>query len=99
MPLYENAATLILTNLKQIQAGCKAALVAIGSLTQDQLAAINNKRAACNFPPIKAEVVFIGKHIYKSRIVGDGYTISDVIEQIASAMHATSLVHRTNSSL
>jgi hypothetical protein len=33
-----------------------------------------------------AEVVFIGSHIYKRRIVCDNYTIDDVVEQIIGAM-------------
>jgi hypothetical protein len=92
MPLYENGAGLIGTNLEQIRAGVRAKLVAIGSLTPDQLAAINKKRAIRSFPPVVAEVVFIGKHIYESRIAKDGYTIGDVIEQITSAMQASSKV-------
>ena len=90
MPLYENGATLIRTNLEEIRAGRKAKLVAIGSLTPDQLGAINKRRAIRNFPPIEAEVVFIGKHVYGSRIAKDGYTITDVVEQIANAMQAGS---------
>lgn len=39
-----------------------------------------------NLKPIIAEVVFVGGHIYKSRIVRDAYTIEDVIDQISSAM-------------
>lgn len=92
MPLYENGASLIRLNLEQIQAGSKAKLVAIGALTQEQVAAINKNRTADGFPPIVSEVVFIGKHIYQSRIEGDGYTIRDVIDQITSAMRATSEV-------
>ena len=60
--------------------------VEIGVLSEDQLIQINDFRSASGFPPIIATVVFIGKHIYKSRVVGDGYTIDDVLEQIESAM-------------
>jgi hypothetical protein len=88
MPLYNNGATLIRTNLEQIQAGRRARLVAVGSLTPDQLAAINRKRTIRNLPPVEAEVVFIDKHVYETRIAKDGYAITDVIDQIASAMHA-----------
>jgi hypothetical protein len=95
MPLYVNGAALIASNLERIRAGERARLVAIGSLTPEQVAAINKYRTAHNFPPIQPEVVFIGKHIFQSRIEGDGYTIRDVIEQMASAMRASSEVLST----
>jgi hypothetical protein len=61
-------------------------------LTQQQLADINKHRAAQGLNPIRAEVVFIGRHIYQSRIEKDGYTIDDVIEQISHAMQSNSWV-------
>jgi hypothetical protein len=92
MPLYENAASLICANLEAIQSGRKAKAVAIGTLTDVQLEAINRHRLAHNasLPLIVAEVVFIGAHVYRSRIERDGYTIDDVVEQIISAMSAAS---------
>jgi hypothetical protein len=39
-----------------------------------------------------AEVVFLGGHIYESRVVRDGYTIDDVIVQIESGMDSGSVV-------
>jgi hypothetical protein len=88
MPLSKNAAALIRANLFAIQNGQKAKAVAIGTLTELQLRAINQHRLAGNasLPLVVAEVVFIGSHIYKSRIERDQYTIDDVIEQILSAM-------------
>ena len=38
----------------------------------------------------------MGQHIYNSRIVGDGYTIEDVPDQIASAMAADAVVLDTS---
>ena len=35
--------------------------------------------------------MFLGSYICNSRIVGDGYTIDDVIEQIASGMDAAAV--------
>ena len=64
----------------------------IGSLTEAQLAAINVFRASEGFPPVVSDVVFIGKHIYQSRIVKDGYTIEDVVEQIAGGMQSNAVV-------
>ena len=61
-------------------------IVPIGTLTGEQVGVINAGRFVQNLKPIVAEVVFVGGHIYKSRIVRDGYTIEDVIDQISSAM-------------
>jgi hypothetical protein len=57
-------------------------------LTDAQLAAINRKRAALHnaLPPIAAEVLFFGKHLYESRCLRDGYTIEDVVCQMTSAI-------------
>jgi hypothetical protein len=92
MPLYANAAALIRANLQTIQDGRKAKAVAIGTLTEVQLEAINRHRLAQNssLPLIVAEVIFIGGHVYRSRITGDHYTIDDVVEQIFSAMNPDS---------
>ena len=64
----------------------------IGTLTERQLGAINQARQsrANPLPVVIAEVLFFGKHIYQSRMVGDGYTIDDVLEQVASAMDSVS---------
>jgi hypothetical protein len=86
MPLLSDARTRIRVNLEVLQHGGKVHLVVIGSLTAQQLAGINGMRKSHGHPPINAEVVFVGSHIYKSRIVGDGYSIDDVIDQIASGM-------------
>jgi hypothetical protein len=96
MPLRTEAAALIRANLEQIAAGRKARLVEVGALTPKQLADINKHRAAQGLIPISGEVVFIGKHIYQSRIEKDGYMIEDVIDQMSSAMQSDSLVLDTN---
>jgi hypothetical protein len=92
MPLFANAAALIRTNLEQIRDGHRASLVEIGRLTQAQRREINIHRSAQSLAPINAEVVFIGKHIYLSRVVKDGYTIDDGIDQIANAMQSDAIV-------
>jgi len=33
-------------------------------------------------------VIFYGRHLYKSRVLRDGYTVEEVIDQIASATDA-----------
>jgi len=92
MPLIANARDILRTNLEQIRDGKKAKTVAIGTLSDKQLAGINANRLVDGLPPIVAEVVFVGSHIYKSRIIGDGYTIEDVLDQISSAMEDISKV-------
>lgn len=67
----------------------------VGTLTDTQLDAINDERRAHGYPPIVAEVVFIGRHVYESRILRDGYTIDDVIDQITSSMEAAAVVIQT----
>jgi hypothetical protein len=92
MPLYVNAGDSLRTNLERIRDGKKVHIVPIGVLTLEQLGAINAGRFVQDLDPIAAEVVFVGAHIYQRRIVGDGYTIDDVIEQISSAMDDAAIV-------
>src|SRR6266699_3084882 len=86
MPLFEDATDVIRANLERIRDGHKVHIVPIGTLTEEQLGVINAGRFVQKLNPIIAEVVFVGGHIYKSRIARDGYTIEDVIDQISSAM-------------
>jgi hypothetical protein len=95
MPLYADAPTLLRANLQSLACGKRVRLVAIGKLTDTQLNAINQERLARGYPPIEAEVVFLGQHIFNSRLKRDGYSIDDVIEQIASAMDAESVARET----
>lgn len=92
MPLYPNARDVIRTNLGRIRNKNKVHIVPIGTLTVVQLTTINANRLKRGLCPIDKEVVFVGGHIYKSRIIGDGYTIEDVIDQISSAMDCTAIV-------
>jgi hypothetical protein len=89
MPLGENVENLIRKNLQYIRNGRRARPFVIGCFTQVQLAAMNAERAGRNFPPMKEQVMFIGGHVYESRIEEDGYSVDDVIAQIASGMHET----------
>jgi hypothetical protein len=91
MPLYAHSIELIRANLEQISQGEKVRAVAIGTLTEKQLGAINLSRTSRvnPLPVVIAEVLFLGQHIYNSRVIRDGYTIDDVIEQIVSAMDST----------
>ncbi len=88
MPLHRDAVALIRSNLEMLAAGGRVRPVVIGDLTAPQLAAINAMRVRNSLPPIIAEILFFGHHIHTSRIVRDGYTIEDVIDQIISALDA-----------
>ena len=93
MPLHKNAETLIRANLKVCAEGKKPRLVVIGFLTQKQLDDINTERKTRDLPPMTSEVVFDGRHLYRSRCEDNFYTIDDVIEQIVSAMDQSAQVH------
>jgi hypothetical protein len=92
MPLAPNARDKLRVNLQQIAIGHKPKLVKIGALTEVQLTTLNAHRLSLGLQPNNAEVVFVGRHTYKSRISEDGYSIDDVIDQIASAMDSSSVV-------
>lgn len=98
MPLFANALDLIRSNLEQIASGQKPAAIAIGTLTDEQRDAINYARATrtnhlgepAPFPPIQAEILLIGRHLYNSRVLKDGYTIDEVLLQIGNALSTRS---------
>lgn len=89
MPLYDNAERLIRGNLSVIKRGKKPDPVLVGYLTDVQLEAINVYRRSRGWEPITREVVFVGTHIYESRVLKDGYSEDDLIAQIRSAFSAT----------
>jgi hypothetical protein len=95
MPLYEGAEDLIRKNLELLQAGQRAPRIIIGKLTKVQIETINAQQASEDLPLSIDEVVFVGRHIYKRRIVENNYTIDDVIEQIRSSLEETSEVIAT----
>ena len=101
MPLYPYGADNIRKNLESIRDGRRIRVVAIGRLTDAQLVAINTAREASGLQPIVAEIVFAGGHVYKGRILRDGYSIEDVIDQITSAIDHTAIatVHRGMTSI
>lgn len=85
MPLYPDAERLIRGNLSVIKRGKKPRAVVVGYLTDEQLESINSRRRARGFPEIHKDIVFVGTHVYDSRIIKDGYTEDDLLEQIKSA--------------
>ena len=89
MPLFRKCRPLDTRKPQSVSGGQRARETIIGTLTDAQLAAINERRAARSKPlaPIVAEILFFGKHLYESRCVRDGYTIEDVVDQIISALN------------
>lgn len=88
MPLYDNAERLIRGNIAVIKRGKKPNAVVVGYLTDAQMEAINTYRRSRNWEPIERDVVFVGTHVYQSRVVQDGYSEDDLIAQIKSAFSA-----------
>ena len=95
MPIFENAVPLIRRQLEAIQDGERVTVFPVGRLTPAQLGAINAVRNLGGYLPIIDEVIFLGPHLYRSRVVKDGYSIEDVIEQIVSAMDMRATVIST----
>jgi hypothetical protein len=91
MPLSEGAKALILKNLMKIHRNRTAYPVTIGYLTDVQLSMLNAERAGRNFKAMTARVLFVGAHIYESRVRRDGYSFDDVITQIEGALHETAV--------
>ncbi len=97
MPLNPNAREILRGHLEMLAQGERPLVVTIGHLTTEQHEVINRHRAKHALPPLESsEVVFLGRHLYNSRAVTDGYTIDDIIDQIESAMSATSMVIATH---
>lgn len=92
MPLFHKARRIMRINLQTIQDGKRVKFISVGTLTAVQLEKVNAHRAALGVLPVIEELVFKGKHIYDSRIIKDGYTIEDVLDQIESGMSDTSVV-------
>jgi hypothetical protein len=91
MPLHINAPEIIRRNLEQIRDGQRTRLVLIGSLTAEQLAVLNAFRLGHGLEPMIDEVLFLGRHLCKSRSK-DNYSIDDMLDQIASGMASTSIM-------
>lgn len=97
MPLHPNGENRIRRNLQQIRDNKSPQRCVIGYLTAAQLEAINADRTQSGLPPIAAEIIFIGRHLYRSRCLRDGYSIEDVILQIRSALDASAQFKPTRS--
>ncbi len=93
MPLYKDAEDKIRSNLTKLESGDRAPLTEIGFLTDVQFELMNLHRANFDLHLLEQnEIIFIGRHLYNSR-AKDGYTIEDMIDQIASALSAGSVIN------
>lgn len=93
MPLFDNAKYLIRANLEEVQRGGKARAVVIGDFTPAQFETINQIKESVGLPLLESpEIVFIGSHVYSSRVIRDGYSLDDVMLQIESVLVATAIV-------
>ena len=94
MPLLAQAIQLVRSNLEEVSRNVRVSLVTIGHLHPAQFADLNRYRSGHGLHELESnEIVFLGKHIHGSRIVKDGYSIDDVLAQIAAAIANTSTVH------
>ena len=92
MPLFDNARRKMRINLEEIQEGWHPKKILIGTLTQEQLAAINALKLRHELPLITEEITFVGRHIYENRVLQNSYTIEDVLDQIYSGMQPSSTI-------
>jgi hypothetical protein len=87
MPLYANGLELIRANLELLKAGERPKVVSIGYLTEAQHQGINAIREKEGQPLLgEPLVLFMGRHLYESRAIKDGYSIDDIMEMVESAM-------------
>ncbi|MBP5790559.1 MAG: hypothetical protein J6W29_10065 [Neisseriaceae bacterium] len=97
MPLYENAEILIRQNLEMLARSEKPKFQAIGIFSEQQFAQINRYRQTQNLPPLACnEILYMGRHHYNSRVVKDGYTIDDLLQQIKNVIQDCSVVVMSN---
>lgn len=92
MPLYVDAENLVRANLTTIAQGGKPPVREIGALTHEQFVEVNRVRVGLGLHEVRENgIVFLGRHLFNSRSA-DGYTIDDMLLQIASAMDAGATV-------
>lgn len=87
MPLYSDGLKKIRRCLEMQAKGLHCRHQKVGTLSPEQLTAINEMRGAEGHPPLSAVIVCNGKHLYDSRCIKDGYSIDDVIAQIEIAFN------------
>lgn len=97
MPLNANARAILQATFQLLKEGGRPNVATIGTLTNEQFLAINLKRKTQGLPPLGSpEIVILGRHLYKSRVIEDGYSIADICDQIESALSSESIVIATH---
>lgn len=92
MPIAIDAKDRIRANLVSTSQGHRVEIITIGSFTIPQFARINEVRIALELHPLELnEILFMGRHLYKSR-AADNYTIDDMVAQIESALCEAAVV-------
>jgi hypothetical protein len=99
LPLFADGLRKIRRNLTQIESGEKPSVAKIGFFTPEQIVKINEARITMGFSALRPEILFHGSHLYRSRCVGNGYTIDQVLEQIQSALSGASVIDFSRPSL
>jgi hypothetical protein len=82
----------VIRNLERLANGEKVPLIRIATLTEVQLVQLNEARSKQGLSPMVADVLFVGRHVYKSRVLQDGYSLKDVALQIENAMSELSVI-------
>lgn len=91
--LIKDVDSQIRENLNCIDRGDRAKFITIGYFTDIQFRDINNYRAKYNLPALLSnEIIYMGRHHYNSRVIRDGYSIDDLIEQIKNSLNKDSVV-------
>lgn len=97
MPLLPEGRDIIRASLEMLDRGERPLVITIGHLTEEQHLAINAWRQKHGLPGLESpEIVMLGRHLHKSRILVDGYLIDDVLDQIESGLSVDSQVIITN---
>jgi hypothetical protein len=95
MVLLNGALDQICAQLEKISAGEKVGPITIGHLLPQQVEMLNSFRSSLKLSHVGSELIFVGRHIHKSRILGDSYCVADVRCQLESALGITSVIHIT----
>lgn len=93
MPLNTNSKQLIMQQLNKIYNNEPVRLISIGFLTNAQFEQLKEfKRSVGHTIPGSAELVYLGKHHYNSRVVKDNYSCLDLYLQIEAALSEDSII-------
>lgn len=95
VPLYKDGLKKIRKSLELVASGQWSPYEKVGKFTANQLEAFNAIREKEGRKPIEEVIVCNGKHLYASRCIKDGYSIDEVMEQVALAFELATQVEKT----